>query len=116
MSSPRTAAAVLRDHVTLEVDGLARMYLNLYVSGIQHDRGVVRFFRDHRGHEFASTASMSPMTVAFVKEIERFVECHGSDVVAFDEGGRKDDVAARYLGCSSRAGKRESAFRGARAA
>jgi hypothetical protein len=30
MSIPRTAAEVLRRHVTLEVEGIDRMYLNVY--------------------------------------------------------------------------------------
>ena len=30
MSLPRTVADVLREHVTLEVEGIDRMYLNVY--------------------------------------------------------------------------------------
>jgi hypothetical protein len=97
MSLPRTAAEVLRDHVTLEVEGIDRMYLNVYVPRVQHDRGVVGFFREHRGHKFASTALMSEMTRSFVQEIERFIEYQGLDVVAFDKDERKDDIAKRYL-------------------
>jgi hypothetical protein len=97
MSLPRTAAEVLKEHVTLQVEAIDRMYLNVYVPRIQHDRGVVGFFRFHRGHKFASTALMSPMTVAFVQQIEQFVEREQLDVVAFDKGERKEDVAKRYL-------------------
>lgn len=97
MNLPRTAAEVLREHVSLEVEAIDRMYLNVYVPQIQHDRGVVGFFRFHRGHKFASTALMAPMTEAFVKQIEHFVESERLDVVAFDRGERKDDIARRYL-------------------
>ena len=31
MSVPRTVSEVLKDHVTLEVEGIDRMYLNVYV-------------------------------------------------------------------------------------
>ena len=31
MSVPRTVAEVLHEHVTLEVEGIDRMYLNVYV-------------------------------------------------------------------------------------
>ncbi len=31
MSLPQTVAEVLREHVTLEVEGIDRMYLNVYV-------------------------------------------------------------------------------------
>jgi hypothetical protein len=35
MSVPRSGAEVLADHVTLEVEGIDRMYLNVYVPGLQ---------------------------------------------------------------------------------
>ena len=41
MSVPRTVAAVLRDHVTLTVEGIDRMYLNVYVPQLQRELGVV---------------------------------------------------------------------------
>ena len=34
MSIPRTVADVLRKHVTLEVEGIDRMYLNVYVPAL----------------------------------------------------------------------------------
>src|SRR5580704_2395025 len=39
------------------------MYLNAYVPLLQSERGVVSFLRFHRGHQFASSALMNPMTV-----------------------------------------------------
>ena len=41
MSVPRTVPNVLEDHMTLEVEGIDRMYLNVYVPQLQWDRGVV---------------------------------------------------------------------------
>ena len=35
MSLPRTVAAVLREHVTLEVEGIDRLDLNGYVPKLQ---------------------------------------------------------------------------------
>ena len=40
MSLPRTVAAVLKNHVTLEVESIDRMYLNIYVPLLQTDSGV----------------------------------------------------------------------------
>ncbi len=37
------------------------------------------------------------MSERFVKAIERFVETDGLDVVTFEKGQRKDDVAQSYL-------------------
>lgn len=97
MSLPPTVAEVIEKHVTLTVEGIDRMYLNVYVPQLQTDRGVVGFFRFHRGHAFASTALMAPMTTAFVEEIERFVEHQKLPMVTFEKGQRKDDIAAKYL-------------------
>ena len=97
MSLPRTVAEVLKQHVTLEVEGIDRMYLNVYVPQIQCDRGVVGFFCHHRGNKFASMALMSPMTLAFVKQIEQFAQHHRLDLILFDKSQRKDDVTAKYL-------------------
>ena len=55
MSVPRTVADVIRHHVTLEVEGIDRMYLNVYQPKLQHEAGVAAFFRFHRGHTFASS-------------------------------------------------------------
>ena len=49
MTLARSVADVLSDHVTLEVECIDRMYLNLYVPKLQYEGGVVGFFRGHRG-------------------------------------------------------------------
>jgi hypothetical protein len=97
MSLARSVAEVLGKHVTLEVESIDRMYLNAYVPLLQSERGVVSFFRFHRGHQFASSALMNPMTVAFVSALRRFVEHQGVPLVDFRKGERKDDIAREYL-------------------
>jgi hypothetical protein len=96
MSLPRTVAAVLRDHVTLEVEGIDRMYLNVYVPKLQRELGVVGFLRYHRGHLFASSALLAPISDAFVQAIKDFTSTHAIPVVTFAKGQRKDDVAAEH--------------------
>jgi hypothetical protein len=66
MSVPRSVAEVLADHVSLEVEGIDRMYLNVYVPGLQREQGVVNFFRFHRGNRFVSSALMDPVSNDFV--------------------------------------------------
>ncbi|HEY6316785.1 MAG TPA: hypothetical protein VI462_02730, partial [Acidimicrobiia bacterium] len=97
MTVARSVADVLREHVTLEVECVDRMYLNLYVPRLQYESGVVGFFRGHLGYTFASSALMDPITKGFVAEIERFAAREGVDVVTFKKGQRKDDVAHEYL-------------------
>ena len=72
MSVPRTVAEVLREHVTLEVEGIDRMYLNVYMSDLQREQGVVWLLRHHRGHPFASSALMDPISKGFVAGLEDF--------------------------------------------
>jgi hypothetical protein len=96
MSIPRTVAEILREHVTLEVEGIDRMYLNVYVPALQRAGGVASFFRFPLGHRFASGALMDPITKAFIGQMEQFAEQEKVPVVAFEKGQRKDDVAAAY--------------------
>ncbi len=97
MSVPQSVAAVLKEHVTLELECLDRLYLNGYIPQLQCEGGVVQFFRKHRGATFASSALMGPISEGFVREIERFVRAHGLPVVEFAKGQRKDDVAQVLL-------------------
>jgi hypothetical protein len=97
MTLPRSAAEVLAGHVLFEVEAIDRMYLNLYQPRLQHGAGIAAFFAGHRGHRFASSALMAPMTAAFVADIEHFIAARGVDLVRFGRGQRKDDVTAGYL-------------------
>jgi hypothetical protein len=97
MSVPRTVAEVIREHVTLEVEGIDRMYLNVYQPKLQHDRGVITFFRYHRQQPVVSSALMEPISTAFITKIETFAHENHIPLFSFDKGQRKDDVAAAYL-------------------
>jgi hypothetical protein len=96
MSLARSVAEVLRDHVTWEVESIDRMYLNVYVPSLQTDRGVAWFFRFHRGHTFASSALMDPISKSFIASIERFAARREIPLIRFEKGQRKEDIAARY--------------------
>lgn len=97
MSIPRSVAKILSEHVTLELEGIDRMYLNVYVPQLQREAGVASFFRFHRGHRFASSVLMDPISKAFIQKLDAFATQNGIPVVPFRKGERKDDVAARYL-------------------
>src|ERR1700730_9259284 len=96
MTLPRTVAQVLKDHVTLEVEGIDRMYLNVYPPRLQTDRGVPAFFRFHRGETFASSALMAPMSQAFIAAVDHFVAQEQVPLITFAKGQRKDDIAKEY--------------------
>ncbi len=97
MKIARSVSEVLSEHVTLEIEGIDRLYLNLYVPILQCPRGVGYFFIHHRGHRFASSALMAPMTDSFVSSIKSFAQKEVIEVVRFKKGQRKDDVAQEYL-------------------
>lgn len=94
MSVPRSVAEVLNQHVTLEVEGIDRMYLNVYVPQLQREQGVAGFFRFHRGHQFASSVLMDPISKTFVAALEQFAKREQIPVIQFRKGERKDDIAA----------------------
>jgi hypothetical protein len=49
MSLPRTVAEVIDRHVTLELESLDRVYLNVDQPQLQTPRAVFHFLRDHYG-------------------------------------------------------------------
>src|SRR5437879_6118211 len=96
MSIPRSVAEVLRNHVTLEVEGIDRMYLNVYQPKRQTEKQAACFFRFQRGQPVASSSLMGVMTNEFLRQVDAFVEQQQIPVVSFKKGQRKDDVAAEY--------------------
>src|SRR5438132_4218488 len=96
MSIPCSVADVIQNHVTLEVEGIDRMYLNVYQPKLQMEKGAACFFRFHRKQPVASSSLMGVMTNAFLRQVDGFVKQHGIPVVQFHKGQRKDDVAAEY--------------------
>ena len=97
MSLPQSVAEILKEHVTLEVEGIDRMYLNVYIPQLQREGGVASFFRAHRGHLFASSALMDPISKTFVAAMERFATENQVPLLTFRKGERKDDIAAEHL-------------------
>ncbi len=96
MSVPRSVTEVLTEHVTLEVEGIDRMYLNVYVPGLQREQGVVAFLRFHRGHQFVSSDLLEPISEVFVAALEALARREKIPVIQFHKGERKDDVAAEH--------------------
>src|SRR5918999_4476755 len=96
MNVARTVTEVIRQHVTLEVESIDRMYLNVYQPKLQSERGVASFLRFHRGHTFASSALMDPISKGFVAAVERFVQQNQIPLITFAKGQRKEDIALGY--------------------
>jgi hypothetical protein len=98
MNVPQTVADVLKNHVVFELECIDRMYLNFCVLRLQREKEVAAFFRFHRGHRFASSALMEPMSKGFVRQMEQHAREHQIPVVPFDRApykGRKKDLIAQ---------------------
>lgn len=96
VSGVRSVAEILERHVTLEISGIDRMYLNAFVPRLQTDVGVAAFLVKHRGNRFASSVLMDPISKAFIGRLEAFARDRDLDIVSFEKGQRKDDFAAEY--------------------
>ena len=105
MTVSLSVADVLSERVTLQVESIDRLYLNLYQPRLMHAGGVAQFFRSHQGATFASSALMAPMTRAFQAAVLRFAETANVPVVRFAKGQRKDDVMhAHFAGFTAEEG------------
>lgn len=97
MTVARSAAEVLQEHVTFDLESIDRMYLNGYVPLLQTAAGVAHFLRERLGYRFPSTALIAPFTESFVRRTKDFVQQEGLTLVDFEKGQRKDDVTQRLL-------------------
>jgi hypothetical protein len=93
----KNVADILQGHVTFELEAIDRMYLNAYVPSLQTGGGFVYFVKSQLGARVPSTMMVAPMSEGFVKGIDRFAETEGVDLITFEKGQRKDDVAQQYL-------------------
>jgi hypothetical protein len=96
MSLPQSVADVLKNHVTLEVESIDRMYLNVYQPTLQTEKNVYRFLRDQCGHGSVSSKHFQSITHGFIARIESFALKNRLPLRAFERKERKDDVAVAY--------------------
>ncbi|MFH1087332.1 MAG: hypothetical protein V1737_01945 [Chloroflexota bacterium] len=88
-------AELIRDHITLEVDCVDRLYLNGYVPRLRSEGGVIGFLC-HRGQRIPSPAVFGQITQAFKTEVRVWAERNNIPWIEFAKGERKDDVVQRY--------------------
>ena len=91
-----TIPELLREHVSLDLECVDRVYLNGYIPALQSSGGLVYFLEHHRGQMIASPALLGEITQSFAAEVEAFAKQESIPIVHFQKGQRKDDVAAVY--------------------
>ena len=87
---------LIRDHVTLSIRCLDRLYLHAYMPKLQTSGGLCYFLRDHLGHPIPSPALFGPMLDRFVGAIKTYAARQDVPLIAFERGQRKDEVVAGY--------------------
>lgn len=97
MTIPRSVADVLTTHTLFEVECIDRMYLNVYVPGLQYAPGLVAYVHRQLGLPVASTAPLARITDRFSAAAHRFADTGRIPWVDFARGQRKDDVMHEYL-------------------
>ena len=80
-----TIASLLRDHVTLRVRSVDRLFLQAYVPKLMTSFQVVRFLLD-RGYPIPSPALLGRIGRAYAAAIDRFAVEHEIPVVRFGKG------------------------------
>ena len=92
--NPISLADLLGQHVTLEVECIARMYLNGYIPNRQREAGASWFLKQQRECPVASSGAMAPISHAYVEAIGAYAQKHQVPVLTFAKGQRQDDVVA----------------------
>ena len=100
-----TISSLLRDHVTLRVRSVDRIFLAGYVPRLQCDGQLVRFLLDRVGGNIPSPAILGRIGRGYVEAVDRFALDHEIPVVRFSKGERKEDVARSYLQRAEREGR-----------
>jgi hypothetical protein len=91
-----TIPELLKEHVSLDLECVDRVYLNGYIPALQFSGGLVYFLEHHRGQLIASPVLLGEITQAFANQVEALAKQEGIPLVRFEKGQRKDDVAVRY--------------------
>jgi len=86
---------ILKEHITLDIECIDRIYLNGYIPTLQMGGQLVKFLH-HRGYQIPSPSLLGKMTDTYKQEVERFAKAEGIELIRFERGVRKDDIAAQY--------------------
>jgi hypothetical protein len=85
-----------RDHVSLSIGCIDRLYLNGYVPALQTPGQLVSYMTRHLGKPLASPALLRPIHDRFIAEVEAFAKRFQVPMISFERGQRKDDVVNRW--------------------
>jgi hypothetical protein len=90
-------ATLLRDHTSLKVRSIDRIFLQAYVPKLQSVGQVCIFLRWQRNMHIPSSAAFGQIGERFVKEIERFSMQNDIPIIHFEKGENKEQRARALL-------------------
>ena len=101
MNLPHSVAELQAENVTLELEGIDRMYLNCYVPQLTTANAVAAYFRNYKGHRFASTKQAVETSEAFRRNVFDFaklgdIPIHRFAIIPFDEDRNLPSLIADY--------------------
>jgi len=88
--------SIIRDHVSLSITCLDRLYMNGYVPTLQTSGQLCYFLTQHLGNAIPSPALFRPLHDRFVQAVDDFAGRSKIPRVLFARGQRKDEVAAEH--------------------
>ena len=81
-----TVAEILKDHVTLEVECIDRIYLNGYIPTLQTGGNLATFLIKHRKQPIPSPALLGKISEVFRASVKRFAGENAIPIVEFKRG------------------------------
>jgi len=87
---------IIKDHVTLSIRCIDRLYLQGYMPKLQTSGGLCYFLRDHLGYPIPSPALFRPMHDRFVSAIKTFAADAAVPLIEFESGQDKDAIGATH--------------------
>jgi len=90
-----TINEILKDHVTLDIECIDRLYLNGYIPSLQTSGQLVYFLRQ-RGFQIPSPTLLAQATKKYNSAVAAFAKKNKIPMLQFKSGVRKDDIAQAY--------------------
>ena len=90
-----TINEILKDHVSLDIECIDRMYLNGYIPSLQTSGQLVHFLHQ-RGFKIPSPTLLNQATKKYNAAVKTFATQNNIPLIQFESGVRKDDIAQSY--------------------
>ena len=81
-----TIPELLREHVSLDLECVDRVYMNGYIPVLQSSGGLVYFLEQQRGQLIASPVMLGEITQSFAAQVEAYAKQENIPIVHFQKG------------------------------